>query len=122
MFSQSTLVIDSFVNRLIHIDGATRAVSNNQGFTMKRALIGGLLFAVLASSAPAFAQSSSAAPRTRADVKAELIAARNSGELDLIHSESYPQLLPYQTSRNARATSNNDTAVTQVNSARISTQ
>jgi hypothetical protein len=94
----------------------------NQGFTMKRALIGGLLFAVLASSAPAFAQSSSAAPRTRADVKAELIAARNSGELDLIHSESYPQLLPYQTSRNARATSNNDTAVTQVNSARISTQ
>jgi hypothetical protein len=122
MFSQSTLVVDSFVNRLIHIDGVTRAVLKNQGFTMKRALIGGLLVAVLASSVSAFAQSSNDVPRTRADVKAELIAARNSGELDLIRSESYPQLLPYQNSRAARATSNDGTAVTQVNSARSSTQ
>jgi hypothetical protein len=105
MFSQSTLVVDSFVNRLIHIDGVKRAVSGNQGFTMKRVLIGSLLVAVLASTAPAFAQSSNAAPRTRAEVKAELIAARNSGELDTIHSESYPQLLPYQSSRAARVKS-----------------
>jgi hypothetical protein len=89
---------------------------------MKRALIGGLLFAVLASSASAFAQSSNAAPRTRAEVKAELIAARNSGELEAIHSESYPQLLPYQTTHAARVTSSDGTAVTQANSARISTQ
>ena len=76
---------------------------------MKRALIGSLLFAVLASSVPAFAQSSdtrvNATPRTRAEVKAELLAARKSGELDAIHSESYPQLAPYQTSSAARKTS-----------------
>ena len=87
---------------------------------MKRALIGSLLMVVLASSASAFAQSSNVAPRTRADVKAELIAARNSGELDAIHSESYPQLLPYQTAkaRDASATA----SVLQANSAHISTQ
>jgi hypothetical protein len=109
IFSQSALVVDSFVNRLVHVDGVKRAVSKNQRFTMKRVLIGSLLFAVLASSAPAFAQSSNAAPRTRAEVKAELVAARNSGELDAIHSESYPQLLPYQTSRASHVTSSNGT-------------
>ena len=31
MFSQSTLVIDSDVNRLLHIDGVKRAVSKQSG-------------------------------------------------------------------------------------------
>jgi len=87
---------------------------------MKRALVGSLLVVALASSASAFAQSPNVAPRTRAEVKAELIAARNSGELDAIHSESYPQLLPYQTAtaRDALRTA----PVVQASSARISTQ
>ncbi|WP_144022007.1 DUF4148 domain-containing protein [Caballeronia sordidicola] len=54
---------------------------------MKRALIGSLLIGALASSASVFAQSSNVAPRTRAEVKAELIAARNSGQLETIHLE-----------------------------------
>ncbi|WP_327019664.1 DUF4148 domain-containing protein [Burkholderia sp. Leaf177] len=87
---------------------------------MKRTLMNSLLVVALASSASAFAQSSNVAPRTRAEVKAELIAARNSGELDAIHTESYPQLLPYQTAaaRNASHTP----SVVEANSARISTQ
>ena len=62
---------------------------------MKRALIGSLFVAVLVSSAPVFAQSTDTvqqnayAPRTRAEVKAELIAAQKSGELDAIRTESY---------------------------------
>jgi protein involved in sex pheromone biosynthesis len=87
---------------------------------MKRALISSLLIVVLASSASAFAQSSNVAPRTRAEVKAELTAARNSGELDAIRSDSYPQLLPYQTAK-ARGASRTSSVV-QANSARISTQ
>jgi len=95
---------------------------------MKRALIGSLFVAALFSSAPVFAQSTDTvqqhayAPRTRAEVKAELIAAQKSGELDAIHTESYPQLLPYQTTRAERVTSGTDTAVTQANGARVSTQ
>lgn len=89
---------------------------------MKRVLIGSLLVAVLASSASAFAQSSNTAPKTRAEVKAELIAARNRGELDAIHSESYPELLPYQTARSPDAGRAVGTSVTEANSARISTQ
>jgi hypothetical protein len=99
---------------------------------MKRALIGSLFVAVLVSSAPVFAQSTDAgqqnayAARTRAEVKAELIAAQKSGELDAIHTESYPQLLPYQTARFERVTSgpdaHTDTTVTQASSTRVSTQ
>lgn len=89
---------------------------------MKRALIGSLLIVALASSASAFAQSSNVAPRTRADVKAELIAARNSGALDTVRSESYPQLLPYQTAKALDASRSVGTSVTQANNARISTQ
>ncbi|QIE29001.1 hypothetical protein SBC1_71030 (plasmid) [Caballeronia sp. SBC1] len=99
---------------------------------MKRALIGSLFAAVLVSSAPVFAQSTDVAqqsvyaPRTRAEVKAELIAAQKSGEFDAIHTESYPQLLPYQTARFERVTSgtdaDTDTAVTQANGVRVSTQ
>jgi hypothetical protein len=95
---------------------------------MKRAVIGSLFVAVLVSSAPVFAQSADTvqqtayAPRTRAAVKAELIAAQKSGELDTIHTESYPQLLPYQTARVERATSGTDTTVTQANGSRVSTQ
>jgi parvulin-like peptidyl-prolyl isomerase len=95
---------------------------------MKRALIGSLFVAVLVSSAPAFAQSSDVAqpnaygPRTRAEVKAELIAAQKSGELDIIRSETYPQLLPYQTARVGHNASSTDTAVMQANDTRVSTQ
>ena len=95
---------------------------------MKRALVGSLFVAALVSSAPVFAQSTDTAqqngyaPRTRAEVKAELIAAQKSGELDAIHTESYPQLLPYQTARFERVTSGTDTTVTQANSLRVSTQ
>jgi hypothetical protein len=95
---------------------------------MKRVLIGSLFVAVLVSSAPVFAQStdtaqqSAYAPRTRAEVKAELIAAQKSGELDAIHTESYPQLLPYQTSRFQRDTSGADTTVTDANGTGVRTQ
>jgi len=95
---------------------------------MKRALIGSLFVAVLVSSAPVFAQSTDAvqqsayAPRTRAEVKAELIAAQKSGELDAIRTESYPQLLPYQTARFERVTSGTDTTVTQVSGTGVNTQ
>ena len=95
---------------------------------MKRALIGSLFVAVLVSSAPLFAQSTDAiqrntyAPRTRAEVKAELIVAQKSGELDAIHTESYPQLLPYQTARYERVTSDTDTTLTQANGTGRNTQ
>ena len=95
---------------------------------MKRALIGSLFVAVLVSSAPLFAQSTDAiqrntyAPRTRAEVKAELIVAQKSGELDAIHTESYPQLLPYQTARFERVTSGTDTTLTQANGTGMNTQ
>jgi len=95
---------------------------------MKRAIIGSLFAAVLVSSAPVFAQSTNTvqqnayAPRTRAEVKAELMAAQKSGEFDAFHTESYPQLLPYQTARFERATSGTDTTVTQGNGTRVSTQ
>jgi Domain of unknown function (DUF4148) len=95
---------------------------------MKRAFIGSLFVAVLVSSAPVFAQSTDTAqqnayaPRTRAEVKAELIAAQKSGELDTVHTESYPQLLPYQTTRVERVTSGTDTTVMQANGMRVSTQ
>ncbi|MFT4505669.1 DUF4148 domain-containing protein [Caballeronia sp. 15711] len=95
---------------------------------MKRALIGSLFVAVLVSSAPVFAQSTDAAQqsayasRTRAEVKAELIAAQKSGELEALHTESYPQLLPYQSARFQRVTSGTDTTVTEGNGTRVSTQ
>lgn len=95
---------------------------------MKRALIGSLFVAVLVSSAPVFAQSTDAAQqsayasRTRAEVKAELIAAQKSGELEALHAESYPQLLPYQSARFQRVTSGTDTTVTEGNGTRVSTQ
>ncbi|CAN7697532.1 DUF4148 domain-containing protein [Caballeronia sp. dw_19] len=95
---------------------------------MKRALIGSLFIAVMVSSAPVFAQSidtaqqNAYAPRTRAEVRAELIAAQQSGELDAIHTESYPQLLPYQAARFERVTSGADTTVTQANGMRVSAQ
>jgi Domain of unknown function (DUF4148) len=94
---------------------------------MKRALVGSLFVAALVSSAPVFAQSTDTvqnayAPRTRAEVKAELIAAQKSGELDAIHTESYPQLLPYQTARFERVTTGTDTTVTQANGMRVRTQ
>jgi Domain of unknown function (DUF4148) len=96
---------------------------------MKRALIGSLFVAVLVSSAPAFAQSSDVAqpnaygPKTRAEVKAELAAAKASGELDAIDTDSYPQLLPYQAAHARHVTSSMDTtAVTQANGARANAQ
>jgi Domain of unknown function (DUF4148) len=88
---------------------------------MKHALIGSLFVAVLVSSAPVFAQSAYA-PRTRAEVKAELIAAQKSGELETIHSESYPQLRPYQSASYQHVTSGTGTTVTEANGARVSTQ
>ena len=97
---------------------------------MKRALIGSLFVAVLVSSAPVFAQATDAAqqnayaPRTRAEVKAELIAAQKSGELDTIRTESYPQLLPYQTARFERVAVGTaaDATLTQANGTGVKTQ
>jgi hypothetical protein len=89
---------------------------------MKRTLINSLVIVALASSASAFAQSSNIAPRSRADVKAEFIAARNSGELETIHSESYPQLLPYQTAKALDASRSAGISVTKANNAHISTR
>ena len=97
---------------------------------MKRALIGSLFVAVLVSSAPVFAQNTDAAqqnayaPRTRAEVKAELIAAQKSGELDTIRTESYPQLLPYQTARFERVAVGTaaDATLTQANGTGVKTQ
>ncbi|MFM0322040.1 DUF4148 domain-containing protein [Caballeronia glebae] len=62
---------------------------------MKSTLIGGLVLSALLATAPAFAQSASAA-KTRAEVKAELASARRAGDLDAVNSLSYPQLRPYQ--------------------------
>jgi hypothetical protein len=91
---------------------------------MKRALMGSVFVAVLVSSAPVLAQSADTVPRTRAEVKAELIAAQRSGELDAIRTESYPQLLPYQSARVGRVMSgtDTDTAVKQADNTRVSTQ
>jgi hypothetical protein len=81
-----------------------------QRLIMKRALIGSLLFAAAMSSASVFAQTTGAAdaagnaPITRAQVKAQLAAAKKSGQLDPVHSESYPQLLPYQSGQGANGT------------------
>jgi Domain of unknown function (DUF4148) len=75
---------------------------------VKRALISSLLLAAAVASAPVFAQTetsdatqASTGPRTRAEVKAELIAAQRSGEYQAIRvdADSYPQLLPYRTHR-----------------------
>ncbi len=89
---------------------------------MKRALINSLLVAAAVMSAPAFAQATSdasqanAGPRTRAEVKAELIAAQRSGEYQAIRVDaaSYPQLLPYL--KHSRQTSAGETELTQTNS------
>ena len=70
---------------------------------MKRALINSLLVAAaVVVSAPVFAQavtSDTSHSRTRAEVKAELIAAQRSGEYQAIRvdADSYPQLIPYRT-------------------------
>jgi hypothetical protein len=70
---------------------------------VKRALINSLLVAAaVVVSAPVFAQavaSDTSHPRTRAEVKAELIAAQRSGEYQAIRvdADSYPQLIPYRT-------------------------
>jgi Domain of unknown function (DUF4148) len=73
---------------------------------VKRALISSLFVAAAIASSPVFAQAVAsdasqvnAGPRTRAEVKAELIAAQRSGEYQAIRvdANSYPQLLPYRT-------------------------
>ncbi|CAG9244234.1 DUF4148 domain-containing protein [Paraburkholderia unamae] len=61
---------------------------------MKRTLataIAATLVLSLAASASAFAQSSSAAPKTRAEVKAELVAAYRDGTLPSLNKTSYPE-------------------------------
>lgn len=62
---------------------------------MKRTLasaIGATLVFSLAASASAFAQSSDAnAPKTRAEVKAELVAAYRDGTLPSLNKTSYPE-------------------------------
>jgi hypothetical protein len=90
---------------------------------VKRALLKSLVIAAMVASAPVFAQSvttdasqMNAGPRTRADVKAELIAAQRSGEYQAIRVDaaSYPQLLPYLNHTEQR--SSGDTQLTQANS------
>jgi hypothetical protein len=87
---------------------------------MNRAIIVALFVSTIAAAAPAFATDATAtsdglspavsqtqpAALTRAQVKAELAAARRSGELDPVNSASYPQLLPYQQHRARNAAGN----------------
>lgn len=62
---------------------------------MKRTLataIGATLVLSLAASASAFAQSTdSSAPKTRAEVKAEIVAAYRNGTLPSLNKTSYPE-------------------------------
>jgi hypothetical protein len=61
---------------------------------MKRTLataIGASLVLSLAASASAFAQTASTAPKTRAEVKAELVAAYRDGTLPSLNKTSYPE-------------------------------
>jgi len=61
---------------------------------MKRTLataIGATLVLSLAASASAFAQTASAAPKTRAEVKAEIVAAYRDGTLPSLNKTSYPE-------------------------------
>ena len=89
---------------------------------MKRALISSLVLAAAVMSGPVFAQAASDAsransgPLTRAEVKAELIAAQRSGEYEAIRVDaaSYPQLLPYL--KQGGQTSTGATELTQTNS------
>jgi len=60
---------------------------------MKRTLataIGATLVLSLAASASAFAQDNSA-PKTRAEVKAEIVAAYRDGTLPTLNKTSYPE-------------------------------
>ncbi|HTR05639.1 MAG TPA: DUF4148 domain-containing protein [Paraburkholderia sp.] len=61
---------------------------------MKRTLataIGATLVLSLAASASAFAQTASSAPKTRAEVKAEIVAAYRDGTLPSLNKTSYPE-------------------------------
>ncbi|SDC15349.1 DUF4148 domain-containing protein [Paraburkholderia lycopersici] len=61
---------------------------------MKRTLataVGATLVLSLAASASAFAQSDSSAPKTRAEVKAEIVAAYRDGTLPALNKTSYPE-------------------------------
>ena len=61
---------------------------------MKRTLataIGASLILSFAASVPAFAQDASSAPKTRAEVKAELVAAYRDGTLPSLNKTSYPE-------------------------------
>jgi hypothetical protein len=71
---------------------------------MKRALISSLLLSAVIVAAPVLSTSALAEPaqqtqpaaKSRAEVKAELAAARRNGDTQAVNSLSYPQLLPYQ--------------------------
>jgi hypothetical protein len=68
--------------------------TSKQEQIMKRTLataIGATLVLSLAASASAFAQSASPAPKTRAEVKAELVAAYRDGTLPSLNKTSYPE-------------------------------
>ncbi len=89
---------------------------------MKNILFAGLLFAAIATSSSAVFAQSTDAPISRADVKAQLAAADKNGQLDVVRTESYPQLLPYQAAQAATPTNAGGLALTQANAGRVRAQ
>ena len=91
---------------------------------MKTTLLASLLTIAMISSTSVFAQGSDAAnaPVTRAQVKAELVAAEKNGQLDVVRTESYPQLLPYQAAQDGNAQATSGIALTQANPLRVRAQ
>lgn len=88
---------------------------------MKNSLLAGVFAVAALSSASVFAQAADTS-LSRAQVKAELVAANKNGQLDVVRSESYPQLLPYQSAQRVGALSDSNSAMTQANASRARTQ
>ena len=88
---------------------------------MKKIMVAGLLVMGAMSSAAVFAQSVDS-PITRADVKAQLVAAQKDGQLDVVRTESYPQLLPYQAAQRVNAMSASEATLAQANASRMRVQ
>jgi hypothetical protein len=88
---------------------------------MKNSLLAGVLAVAALSSASVFAQAADTS-LSRAQVKAELVAANKNGQLDVVRSESYPQLLPYQSAQRVGVQSDSNSAMTQANASRVRTQ
>ncbi len=88
---------------------------------MKNSLLAGVFAVAALSSASVFAQAADTS-LSRAQVKAELVAANKNSQLDVVRSESYPQLLPYQSVQRVGVPLDSNSAMTQANASRVRTQ